>query len=222
MTVRAGWWVGLALIGSAVSSTAMADGLGLFNPLGFYVGAGIGRSSINEFQTVDFYGFNRLDDHPVGWNAFVGVRPIPFVGAELEYIDFGNASQGPGPLYTSGGDHQFMHGSVRDQAIAAFAVGYLPLPLPYLEPFVKLGAAHLRDRESTTALINNVTFSDGTPAGVSSISSTDYRTGFAYGGGLQFHFQQLAVRAQYEKITTSRYGLSYNPALLSAAVSWTF
>jgi hypothetical protein len=212
------WIVGFTLIGSAISATAMADGsiLGLYNPLGFYAGAGLGRSTINETQ-FDDYGdyFHHIDGQPLGWSAVVGLRPIPFLGAEAEYIDFGNSRLGAGPPYLAGGyTQQYLGGEAHDRAAAVFAVGYLPLPIPWLEPFAKLGAAQIWEHDSYSVNYDNA---------VGYGRDNTHPSGAAYGGGLQFHFEQLAVRAQFERISGSRsYGGWNNPQLLSLGLNWTF
>lgn len=33
-----------------------------------------------------------LSDHDNGWKLLIGMRPISFTGAELEYIDFGHGT----------------------------------------------------------------------------------------------------------------------------------
>src|ERR1700722_6493970 len=129
-----GWMVGFILTGSAVSVNALADGplFGLYNPLGLYVGAGVGRATINEPQFDGFSdSFHHDDGQPLGWNAVIGLRPIPFLGAEAEYIDFGNSRLRAGPPSSVGSaTQQFLGGEAHDQAAAVFAVGYLPLPIP--------------------------------------------------------------------------------------------
>lgn len=222
------WLTGFALVGSAISANAMADGtvLGLYNPLGFYVGAGVGRSSINQSDFDQFEAdFHHIDGQPVGWNAVIGVRPISFLGAEFEYLDFGNTHTGPGAVNTVAGETvQFLGASVHDRAGALFAVGYLPLPVPWLEPFVKLGWAQMWEHDSYSGVYNNV-FVNGstTPVGLASASQSTHPNGTAYGGGLQFHFEQLAVRAQYERISGEHvFGGWNNPDMLSVGLSWTF
>jgi opacity protein-like surface antigen len=222
-TRKTAWIVGLTLMGSAVSVSAMAEGplFGLYNPLGVYVGAGVGRATINQTQFDQFSdSFHHDDGEPVGWNAVIGLRPIPVFGAEAEYIDFGHSHLGPGFPYSAGGTtQQFLGGDVHDQAAALFAVGYLPLPIPWMEPFAKLGWAQIWDHshfESATLVngsdINQVTATEST-----------HTSGTAYGGGIQFHFSQLAVRAQYERISGSRsFGEWNNPALVSVGLNWTF
>jgi hypothetical protein len=211
------WLTGFALIGSAISANAMADGtvLGLYNPLGVYVGAGLGRSSLNQTDLDEFASdFHHIDGQPLGWNAVIGVRPLPFLGAEVEYIDFGNTHTGALAAYNA---NQFLGADVHDQAAALFAVGYLPLPIPWLEPFGKLGFAQIYDHESY-GIYNNGLF-----AGSVGVTDTTHPSGAAYGGGLQFHIDQFAIRAQYERISGTRsFGGWNNPSLLSVGVNWTF
>jgi opacity protein-like surface antigen len=215
------WIVGFTLIASATCATALADGtiFGLYNPLGVYVGAGIGRSSLNQIQFDQYVDdIQHIDGQPLGWNAVIGIRPIPFLGAEVEYIDFGNTHIGPGQSFLINTyTQQFLGGEAHDRAAAVFAVGYLPLPIPWLEPFGKLGVAQIYDHESY-GIYNNGLF-DGSVG----VSQTTHPSGAAYGGGLQFHIEQLAIRAQYERISGSRsFGGWNNPALLSVGVNWTF
>lgn len=226
MATGKGWLIGFALLGGALSANAMADGPlpGFFNPLGLYVGAGVGRATINQTQFDDYARvYRHLDGEPLGWNAVIGVRPIPFLGAEAEYIDFGSTHLGAGPPFSGGSStQQFLGGDAHDTAAAIFAVGYLPLPIPWLTPFVKLGWAQVREHDSYAGIYNNV-FINGVPVGQAYGSQITHPSGAAYGGGLQFHFAQLAVRAQYERISGRRsFGQWNNPDLLSAGVTWTF
>lgn len=223
MAIRTlGWMAAFSLIGSVISVNASADGLlsGLYNPLGVYVGAGIGRATINQTEFDEFSdSFHHDDGQPLGWNAVIGMRPIPFFGAEAEYIDFGNSRLGAGPPYFVGSTtQQFLGGEAHDQAAAVFAVGYLPLPLPWIEPFAKLGWGQIWDHghyDSVTTI--------GTTVDAATATQDAHSSGTAYGGGVQFHFSQLAVRAQYERISGSRsFGEWNNPALLSVGLNWTF
>jgi len=213
---------GFALLGSAGSANALADGtlLGLYNPLGVYAGAGLGRSSINQTDFDQFGSvFHHIDGQPLGWNAVIGLRPIPFLGAEAEYIDFGNTRTGALPAFNA---NQFLGGETRDRAAALFGVGYLPLPIPWVEPFVKLGWAQMSEHDSYSGIYNGVFF-NGAPLGLAAASQNTHPNGAAYGGGVQFHFEQLAIRAQYERISGERtFGGWNNPDLLSIGLNWTF
>ncbi len=226
-TRKTGWMAGFTLLGSVVCLSAMADGplFGLYNPLGLYVGAGVGSATTDhtQFDPADL-SFYRVHGRPLGWNAVIGVRPIPFLGAEAEYIDFGKTHLPAGPVIQYNGvagTQQFLGSQATDHATAVFAVGYLPLPLPWIEPFAKLGWGQIWEHDTTSGIYNNI-YSNGTPLGFVSSSQTTHPSGVAYGGGLQFHVEQLAIRAQYERISSSqRYGWN-DPALLSVGLSWTF
>src|ERR1700722_12512958 len=70
----------------AASTAALAD-----NAAGFYLGAGVGYSTVRSDDPA--YGYpGYFNDHETAWKVMAGVRPIPFVGAEAEYIDFGQPS----------------------------------------------------------------------------------------------------------------------------------
>jgi opacity protein-like surface antigen len=217
-----GWIVAFTMIGSAVSVNAMADGplFGLYNPLGLYVGAGVGRATINQTEFDEFSdSFHHDDGEPLGWNAVIGVRPIPFLGAEAEYIDFGHSRLDLGrPYFVGATTQQFFGGEAHDQAAAVFAVGYLPVPIPWLEPFAKLGWGQIWEHGH----YNSVTVT-GSTTSQATASESSHPNGAAYGGGVQFHFSQLAIRAQYERISGSRsFGEWNNPALVSIGLNWTF
>ncbi len=63
-------------------------------------------------------------------------------------------------------------------------MGYLPLPLPYIDLYAKAGAARWQFNGYRT---------------YPSLFSVDDRgTDFAWGAGAQLHFQQFAVRMEYE------------------------
>jgi hypothetical protein len=106
----------------AASTAALAD----VNPVGFYLGAGVGYSTIRSDDPA--YGLpGYFNDHQTAWKAIVGVRPISIVGAELEYIDFGQPDSHQG-YYNSAYYGLDSH----PRAGALFAVGYLPIPVPFL------------------------------------------------------------------------------------------
>ncbi|HEY6456842.1 MAG TPA: hypothetical protein VIY90_16325 [Steroidobacteraceae bacterium] len=70
---------------------------GQANPFGLYAGLGVGRSTIgNGFDVFDPYDFGATPfaKSEFGWKALIGVRPVPWVGGELEYIDFGTSHAG--------------------------------------------------------------------------------------------------------------------------------
>jgi hypothetical protein len=114
------------------------------NPLGVYVGAGVGESTVrsdNGYGYNDSFGYGGYysQDHHFAWKVAAGIRPIPAAGAELEYIDFGHPGS-DGDYYSN---TYYVGPDSHPRAIAAFGVGHLPLPLPFLDVFGKLGVARL-------------------------------------------------------------------------------
>lgn len=202
------------------------------NPLGFYVGAGLGDATPQRnFEDPYAPGFP-ANGHALGWDALVGIRPIRWVGAELQYLDFGHThigpasrdeyiGEGPGPDVFYGGDQH-------TRAAAAFAVGYLPLPWqsPWLDVFGKVGVAQTWTSASYSVNYPDASFcntpnpagySTCSPIGQASGTYTKHETDLGYGGGLQVHFGSFAARAEYLSFD-SKFG---NPALLSVGVIWT-
>jgi hypothetical protein len=77
---------------------------------GLYVGAGLAQAHSQ-------YGNSLLDVHDTdgAYKLLVGFRPLSVFSAEVNYVDFGNASQNDARAHTRGVD--------------VFAVGYLPIPV---------------------------------------------------------------------------------------------
>jgi opacity protein-like surface antigen len=159
------WIAGAGLIVAA--SAAIAE------PFDFYVGAGVGESTLQS-NSAPFIP-NSIDQHPTGWKVFAGWRPIGMFGAEVEYADLGSKSSGPQ--------------SASGNAVAAFAVGYLPIPLPMLDVYGKVGLGNVH----TSLNYNGVV-----PVGTSGSSTT-----FAYGAGVQVKFGAPALRLEYQGFNTS-------------------
>ncbi len=175
----------------AIGPTYASD----FNPAGFYVGAGIGQSNVRNdgYYSSNYYGFDNRD---TAWQLTVGARPISPFGVEYDYIDFGSPNGSYGAYYSSRGNDT--------TASALFAVGYLPIPGP-VDVYGKLGLARLQT--------NTTVYGPDTPFR-QSYTNTD----LAYGVGAQVKFSNIAVRAEYERISDS----NGDPDLLAVGVTWTF
>jgi opacity protein-like surface antigen len=109
---------------ACAAGNAQAQGVPGFN---FYVGAGVGQS--NADANADDFEVSEFDKKDLSWNAFVGVRALSFLGAEVKYIDFGKPN---------GGGAEFKY-----KGLAGYGLYYLPLPLPVLDVYVKAGVARL-------------------------------------------------------------------------------
>jgi opacity protein-like surface antigen len=196
----------LLIVASAFCTPAIAQ-----EPLGLYLGAAAGSADVR----ADAHFADTLNDisrTATGWKAMVGIRPLPIVGAEFEYVDFGDSNYRQSdsvPTTTTG--------NVRSRAETLFGLLYAPIPVPFLDVFAKAGAARLQTKLHgflSPVFCPNSTVDPGCPFFSGSASTTD----FAYGAGVQLKFSALALRAEYERINS---GLGA-PDLLSLGVTWTF
>jgi hypothetical protein len=136
-----------------------------------YVGAGVTQARID-----DIFGTGQDRDlNNTAWKAFAGFRPIPPLAIEADYMDLGNDTR----HFGFGNDtHAAAH------AFAAYAVGFLPLPLPFVDIFGKAGAA----RWNLSGHTNSSLF-----------AIDDHGTDFAWGGGAQVHYGAFGARLEYEQ-----------------------
>lgn len=186
------------------------------SPLGLYVGAGAGTATLR--QDAVPYGFFGLSRDDIGWDVFIGVRPLPYLGAEIGYTDFGSVHQSTyrpiGGTFTSE-----VLGNASAHAPTAFAVGYLPLGLPWLDVYGKAGIARLYKSWNFVPL--SPVCAPNVPCLVdTSIPYTGSTTewNFAWGAGTEWKFDALALRLEYERVSAS----DGDPDLLSVGVSWAF
>ncbi len=138
---------------------------------GLYVGAGITRATVD-----DIFGSGsdlRIDN--TAWKGFVGFKfPLIPLALEADYSDLGSQTR----------DFGFTQGHASAKAFSAFAVGYLPLPVPFLDIYGKAGAARwqLNGRTTSPALFD----------------LDDRGTEFAWGIGAQAHVSNVAIKLEYE------------------------
>ena len=188
------------LVGAAtivVSAPARADNL-----LGLYIGGGVGESHVRNDSLSGF-----IENH-TGWKALIGIRPIPIVGAELEYTDFGH----PGATGVTVAPGLAYNVDASQKAASLFGLAYLPLPLPVLDIYGKVGFSRLKS-DVNASCVTPVTCG-ANPAYHQ--QSTDTR--FAYGVGAQAKFFAVALRAEYERIQSS----AGSPDLYALIATWTF
>jgi hypothetical protein len=190
------------------------------NPLGFYLGAGIGTSTIRQDPEGDTSDLG-MARRTVGGDVFAGIRPLPYLGAEIGYLDFGSTHEydyTPTPLASN--DVSRLHESAN--APVAFGVGYIPLQ-PWWDLYVKAGAARLH--KSWDVLTPAECPAGGCFAGYSGgdyFSGEDSTWAFAYGIGSQVNFGPVAWRLEYVRVNATGNLSAGDPDLLSVGVSWTF
>jgi hypothetical protein len=198
---------------------------GAVDALGFYVGGAVGQSELRG----DLHSFNcgpcsgipslSFARHATGWEVMAGIRPLPFLGAEAAYIDFGSSGITSVAINSTATFPGIaVSGTTHPTATALFAVGYLPLPLPYLDVFAKVGVAELRSNINFTGILGYCVPGVCDPiTGVQS-SHNGTNTRPAYGAGLQMKLGSFAVRAAYDRISVN----TGDPSLLSLGLSWGF
>jgi len=212
--VTRGAFILVATLGGALATVARAD-----NPLGLYVGVGAGVSNIDSNSYNYPYGYDGgFHDRDAAWKVMLGVRPIPMFGLEAEYLDFGRGHGNPG--YYGLSDYYDYGAYSHPKASILYGVGYLPLPLPYLDVFGKVGIARLQ----TNIAYQVCTSVSPAPGGGLTCNSTlgaridQNDTNLAYGVGVQTHFQDFVFRAEYERVDSS-YGY---PSTFMVSASWVF
>jgi hypothetical protein len=146
----------------------------------FYLGAGITSSKLNDIvlQGTDF-----PDIDNTSWKAFIGFRPIKLFAVEADYLDLGSSPTVPGSCTSC--CMLACEGTYRSDAhaFAVYALGFLPISVPFLDIFGKAGLARWKLNGQIES--GNVTVSD---------SGTD----FAWGIGLQAHISMFGARLEYE------------------------
>jgi hypothetical protein len=178
--------------------------------LGFYVGAAIGESHVRidkEILGDTNYDYS-FDGQHSAWKVTAGVRPISPLGVELEYTDFGN----PSPRVTDAGFGALTQSSAK--ALTLFGLGYLPLPVPFLEVYGKLGIARLHTRTTELSPTPSCPAGDA-PCGPMTFNISDSSTDVAYGAGIAAKTGALAIRAEYARIGAS----GGNPDVISLGVT---
>jgi len=138
-----------------------------------YLGAGITRNSVKDIAST------ASDFNTTSWKLLAGFRPISMFAVEADYIDLGSQTTS----FSNASAH------LQYKAFTGYAVGFLPLPVPYVDVFAKIGLARWSSSGSNVALPGNF------------FSLSDSGTEFAWGIGAQAHMGKLGVRLEYESFS---------------------
>jgi hypothetical protein len=205
-----------------VSAGTVSRPLAAADPLGFYVGGAIGQATVRADHVLFQYPGDpslarpiSISGHDTGWKLLAGLRPISWIGAEIEYIDFGK----PRVSHQETGVFVRNYGAnMRAKAAAAFAVLYAPIPGSLLDVYGKAGLARLQASVNGAGAAGCI----GGPAlcpiffGEVRREQTDIR--FAFGAGAQVKLGAFSIRAEYERVSASM----GDPDLLSIGATWSF
>jgi hypothetical protein len=144
-----------------------------------YIGAGLTNDNLRDIAATN----SNLNS--TNWKVWAGFRPISLFAVEADYMDLGSQN------VTSSLSASTTH--IDYKAFAGYAVGYLPIPVPYLDVFGKVGLARWNS-------------SGGNTVGSSFFSLSDNGTEFAWGVGGQVHFGNFGARLEYEDFSIRNTG----------------
>ena len=136
----------------------------------FYFGAGVSKDKVSD---IVHGGSNFTDIDSTAWKVYAGFRPVSVLAIEADYFDLGSQTS----TFVATTSHSDAN------AFAGYAVGFLPIPLPYLDVFGKAGLARWRLNGSSTSSLTSF-----------STNGTD----FAWGVGTQAHVGNFGARLEYE------------------------
>lgn len=205
----------LPILGTLLIATLAVPARASTNLLNVYVGASVGHgrlqgndSSLIAPQSVGPLG--TLSRSGTAYQIAAGARGLYLLGAEVDYFNLGSGSVSPDWSNLVGS----LHGNLSQKGVAAFALLYLPLPVPFIDVYVKAGVGRITSQLDASF----------TPQGtcvVTGCKTTTYvrsesTTGLAAGAGVQWKLGNWAVRAEYERFTA----LGEHPDLLTVGVTW--
>ena len=189
------------------------------NLVNFYIGAAYGHADVTAPTAELFHSRvispGGIDLGHSAYQVMLGMRVLPMLGFEVDYLDLGRVSGSPGSFYGSA-----IRANVAQRGEAAFAVIYLPVPVISL--YLKAGVARL------TSDVQGTFAGTTCPPGVFCFAQTllpPSQGAFstspitpALGGGLQWTHGHWGIRAEYERFTA----FGAHPDLVSVGVIWTF
>jgi hypothetical protein len=157
-----------------VTVLALAAGVARADNGLLYVDAGISRDKLSNIAPNG--GFADIDS--TSWKLAAGVKPVGFFAIEADYLSLGSQTSnfvGGGSAHSDG------------KAFAGYAVGFLPLPVPFVDVFGKAGLARwsLSGSNSAGALF----------------SFSNHGTEFAWGAGVGAHVGNVGGRLEYERFS---------------------
>jgi opacity protein-like surface antigen len=189
----------LLLTTLAVGASAVQASNGLF-----YFGAGVTSNHVSPTEQQGFATFLPNNINSTSWQAFVGIRPISLLAVEADYIALGSqASAIQTPMSCVSGNICAVTRESDAKALAGYAVGFLPIPLPYLDVYGKAGLARYK--------LNDTITYDLAAAPTYTSSQPDNVTVFTWGAGVQAHFGMIGGRLEYtgfSKASTSVFSVS--------------
>jgi opacity protein-like surface antigen len=188
------------------------------DPLGLYIGAAYGQAHIKAQLAglVSGAALPGLDSTRSAYQAMLGLRPLSFLGAEVTYVDLGQASLAGLNIPAAGAvGTVFTAERASQKGEAAYALLYLPVPV--IDVYLKAGMSRITTDKSATYFDLAEFCQIGHPnCNVHDVSGSSTDTAFAYGAGLEWKLGDWAVRGEYERFSAA----GANPSLFSIGMTY--
>lgn len=197
-------WAVLTLLLAPCSAVSYAQG-----PLDAYLGGAIGQGQVAAsvpYTSIVVPQAGTFQHGATAYELLLGVRPLPILGAEVEYLDLGHPQ----------GDFYGNPAQASVKGAAAFGMLYFPVPL--IDLYAKAGAARLQSSASGFFPIGSDVCSAAAPCGTVPFDVDRTTTGFALGAGVQLHLGAWAIRAEYERFDAA----GAYPSLAVVGFIWRF
>lgn len=185
--------------------------------LAAYVGGAIGQARVEAGDrtvatSVGSVSTGSFAENHSAFKVIAGVRMLSFVGAEIEYLDFGHPQ-------TALASSVLTRSSVKMNGVAAYGMLYLR-PVPLLDLYLKAGLARLEASSTVNGFIPGVVPCQSNPANCATFSQhfSATNTSAAAGAGVQVKIRKWSVHAEYERFNAA----GGNPGLASVGVRWNF
>jgi hypothetical protein len=162
-----------------------ATGVQAADPLGVYLGAEAGQADVRSVSSATPAG--PFDESHAGWQAFVGIRPLPFLGAELAYTSLGDPRRSQPLTFGAASDS-------RQSATSAFGLAYLPAGP--IDLYAKLGVSYLHTVQSYVPVCPPGALCP-IPTLLGMAHQNLWDTHLTYGVGAQVRAGALAARLEY-------------------------
>ena len=164
---------------------------------GVYAGISLGSS---QFDVQDSTVV-RTDDNDTGFKILLGLRPLDWVGVEINYVNLGQARGDAGG---------FPFSDFRSDQSGVDVMGLLFLDAGPVDLFAKGGLI----RWDADTRFNSPLFG--------SIRVSDNGTDAVFGAGAQVRLGSFAARLEYEHFDIDTDGLADKPDLISLGLTYTF
>jgi hypothetical protein len=165
---------------------------------GVYAGIAVGQSKTD---VQSFFDDDEVDEEDTGFKLLLGLRPLDWLGVEVNYVYLGEVSGGADfPDFTS----------FRVKQTGFGASGVLFYDIATFDLFAKAGLIRWDASRTVDTFFGRFNVSD---------KGTD----LTWGAGAQARFGSLAARLEYERYEIDESdGFIGKPHLISLGLTWTF